>query len=37
MTADIRIGGHAVGPGHPPFMIAEMSGNHNGASSARSP
>ncbi len=30
MTADIRIGAHEVGPGHPPFVIAEMSGNHNG-------
>jgi pseudaminic acid synthase len=26
----IRIGSHRVGPDHPPFVIAEMSGNHNG-------
>jgi pseudaminic acid synthase len=26
---DVRIGGHAVGPEHTPFIIAEMSGNHN--------
>jgi len=25
----IRIGGRSVGPGQPPFIIAEMSGNHN--------
>ena len=25
----IRIGTHDVGPGHRPFVIAEMSGNHN--------
>ena len=24
----IRIGSHLVGPDHPPFVIAEMSGNH---------
>ena len=27
---DIVIGGTRVGPGHSPFIIAEMSGNHNG-------
>ncbi|MEV4149478.1 pseudaminic acid synthase [Amycolatopsis sp. NPDC049691] len=27
---DIRIGAHSIGPGHAPFVIAEMSGNHNG-------
>jgi len=27
---EVRIGKHAIGPGHPPFVIAEMSGNHNG-------
>ena len=25
----VRIDGRAVGPGEPPFVIAEMSGNHN--------
>lgn len=24
-----QIGGKGIGPGHPPFVIAEMSGNHN--------
>jgi pseudaminic acid synthase len=24
-----RIGDHAIGPGHPTFVVAEMSGNHN--------
>jgi pseudaminic acid synthase len=27
---EVRIGKHTIGPGHPPFVIAEMSGNHNG-------
>ncbi|GGS17796.1 MULTISPECIES: pseudaminic acid synthase [Actinokineospora] len=27
----VRIGGHRVGPGHRPFVVAEMSGNHNGS------
>jgi pseudaminic acid synthase len=27
----IRIGGVQVGAGHPPFVIAELSGNHNGS------
>jgi len=26
---DVRIAGHAIGDGQPPFIIAEMSGNHN--------
>ena len=26
----IRIAGRMVGPGHPPFVVAELSGNHNG-------
>ena len=26
---EIHIGGRPVGPAHPPFVIAEMSGNHN--------
>jgi N-acetylneuraminate synthase len=28
---DIRIGRFNVGPEHPPFVIAEVSGNHNGS------
>lgn len=28
-VSEIRIGGRAVGPDCPPFIIAEMSGNHN--------
>ncbi|MFI7674963.1 pseudaminic acid synthase [Actinophytocola sp. NPDC049390] len=27
---EVRIGKHTVGPDHRPFVIAEMSGNHNG-------
>ncbi|MDD4050945.1 MAG: pseudaminic acid synthase [candidate division Zixibacteria bacterium] len=26
---DIIVAGTSIGPGHPPFIIAEMSGNHN--------
>lgn len=26
---EINIAGRKIGPGHPPFIIAEMSGNHN--------
>jgi N-acetylneuraminate synthase len=26
----ISIAGHAIGPGCPPFIVAELSGNHNG-------
>ncbi len=29
MSSEIRIGSHRIGEGHPPFIIAEMSGNHN--------
>lgn len=28
---EVRIGKHLVGPAHRPFVIAEMSGNHNGS------
>jgi N-acetylneuraminate synthase len=29
MSLEIAIGGRAIGRGQPPFLIAEMSGNHN--------
>jgi hypothetical protein len=29
-SAEVRAGSHRIGAGHPPFVIAEMSGNHNG-------
>jgi pseudaminic acid synthase len=29
-VSEVRIGKYTVGPDHPPFVIAEMSGNHNG-------
>ncbi|MBA3957135.1 MAG: pseudaminic acid synthase [Parachlamydiaceae bacterium] len=29
--AEIRIGSHRIGPNHPPFVVAELSGNHNGS------
>lgn len=28
---EIRIGKHILGPGHPTFIVAEMSGNHGGS------
>lgn len=28
---EIEIGGRKIGPGHPPFIVAEMSGNHGGS------
>ncbi|WP_275291173.1 pseudaminic acid synthase [Amycolatopsis sp. La24] len=28
--SEVRIGKHLLGPARPPFVIAEMSGNHNG-------
>ncbi|MFG2104666.1 pseudaminic acid synthase [Micromonospora echinaurantiaca] len=30
MTTTVKIGPHAVGAGERPFVVAEMSGNHNG-------
>src|SRR5262245_54508507 len=29
MSEEVRLGGRPIGRGHPPFVIAEMSGNHN--------
>lgn len=31
MKLEVKIGSRFVGPGHPPFIIAELSGNHNGS------
>ncbi|WP_193183450.1 pseudaminic acid synthase [Nisaea sediminum] len=30
MAKDFKINGRPVGPDHPPYVVAEMSGNHNG-------
>jgi len=30
MSRSIKIGSRPIGPGHRPFVVAEMSGNHNG-------
>ncbi len=29
MTRELKISGKLIGRDHPPFIIAEMSGNHN--------
>ena len=31
MMPSITIGGRPVGPGHPPYIVAELSANHNGS------
>jgi len=29
-SSTVTINGRSIGPGHPPYIVAEMSGNHNG-------
>jgi len=29
-SGDVSIAGRSIGPGHPPYLVAELSGNHNG-------
>src|SRR5262245_9572138 len=31
MTPSITIAGKTIGPGHPPYIVAELSANHNGS------
>ncbi len=31
MTPTLTIAGRLIGPGHPPYVICELSGNHNGS------
>lgn len=31
MSSEISIAGRKIGPGHPPYIIAELSANHNGS------
>jgi pseudaminic acid synthase len=31
MSSEITIGSRKIGPKHPPFIVAEISGNHNGS------
>ena len=31
MIGEIEIAGRKIGPGHPPYVICELSGNHNGS------